>query len=186
MFYRIFGVLVVIILVVGSVFLSGQQQESAAPATVEGRGSDMGYAARQAQLIETGEDGKPLYTLTADVINQPPGTAVIDLTQLQMGFRDSTGNMWNGRADHGQVGQDTHRIELSGNVRVTGTLPGSEDAAEIVTQKLSVDTRAETVSTDQPVTLTWSGRAIEATGLVANLKDGAVHLQSNVHGTYLP
>jgi LPS export ABC transporter protein LptC len=56
----------------------------------------------------------------------------------------------------------------------------------IGTEQLSVDTRAETVETEDPVTLTTPKAKMTAKGLSTNLSDGLVHLKSNVHGTYFP
>ncbi len=186
MMYRLFIALVFIAVIGGSILLGGQQREAVSPTTIDEKAGDLGYAARQARLIETGADGHPLYTIDADLINEPPGTANVDMQQVRMGFRDTSGNEWTGRADRGVAGQDTGKVELSGNVRVSGLLPDSKDEANIRTEKLFVDTHAQVVTTQEAVTLTLSGREIKAQGLSADLKDRVVHLESNVHGTYTP
>jgi LPS export ABC transporter protein LptC len=186
MIYRVFIVVVFIAIIVGSVMLGGQQREAVSPTTVDERAGDLGYAARHAQLIETGADGHPLYTIDADLISEPPGTVNVQLQQVRMGFRDKSGNTWTGRADNGVVAQDTGKVELAGDVHVSGVLPGSKDRANITTDRLFVDTHAQLVTTDRPVTLALSGREIKATGLSADLNDRVVHLESDVHGTYSP
>lgn len=184
MMYRIFIVLVFIAIVTASVLLGGVQREAVSPTTIDEKAGDLGYAARKARIIETGTDGRPLYTIDADLINEPPKSTTILAQQVTVGMRDSAGNEWTSRAEHGELGQDTGQIELSGNVRVSGVLSGIDEQANMATEKLLVDTRAQTITTDQPVTLTLSGHEIKAKGLAANLKDGLVHLESNVHGTY--
>lgn len=186
MIYRVFVVVVFIGVIVGSILLGGQQRGSVSPITVDERAADLGYAARQAQLVETGADGHPLYTINAALINEPPGALNVEMQQVRMSFTDGSGNEWTGRADSGVASQDTGHVELSGNVQISGVLPDSRDDASITTDRLSVDTHAQTVQTRDPVTLTLSGREIKARGLSANLKDGVVHLESNVHGTYSP
>src|SRR5437879_4883882 len=71
MIYRLLAMLALVTLIVGVVVLSGAQRESAAPATV-GPLHDPGYAARRARLIQTGSDGRALYTLDAAQIQQQP------------------------------------------------------------------------------------------------------------------
>ena len=73
-----------------------------------------------------GADGHPLYTLDAALINKPPGTTEIQLQQVRLGFRDAPGISGRARADHGVAQQDTGsvgKVELSGNVQVTGVFP---------------------------------------------------------------
>lgn len=184
--YRAFIVLVFVVVIVGSVMLGGQQREPVSTTTVDEAAANLGYAARQARVVETGPDGHPLYTLDADLINEPPGTTNIQLQQVHIVFRDATGQEWQGRADNGTVGRDSGQVELLGDVQVSGLLPGSRAEANIRTEKLSVDTHTQTVTTQEPVTLAVPGGRIRSRGLSANLNDGVVHLETNVHGTYSP
>jgi len=185
MIFRIFTTLMLIAVVAGSMWLGGQQRETVVPVVVDGSSADLGYSARKAILVETGPDGLPIYVMNADVIHQRPADGV-DFEQVQMTFRDEEGRSWNARADHGELGQDSAQIELTGAVRVDGILPGTSDAAWLTTEKLDVDTRTEQVSTAEPVTLDWAGRQLKSRGLTANLKDRHLQLKSSVHGTFAP
>jgi LPS export ABC transporter protein LptC len=186
MMYRVFIVLVFVAVIIGSIMLGGQQREPVSTTTIDENAGDLGYAARQARVIETGPDGHPLYTIDADLINEPPGTANIQLQQMRMRFRDAAGHEWTGRADSGVSAQDTGKVELRGDVQVSGLLPGLPDEANISTDRLFVDTHAQTVTTDEPVTLVAGKATIRARGLSTNLNDGVVHLESSVHGTFSP
>jgi LPS export ABC transporter protein LptC len=183
MIYRIFAALVFLVVVVGSIVLGGQQGETTAPTTVEEPLRDPGYAARDAKLVQTGPDGHPLYTLNADVIRQQPDKDTVEMEQAKLGFYDTSGNLWTARGERGEVGQQSGKVELSGNVHVNGLLPGTQDPGEIRTQRLSFDTRTSIVNTRDPVTLTLPGQLIKARGMRATLKDGRVQLESAVHGT---
>jgi LPS export ABC transporter protein LptC len=189
MIYRAFIVLVFIAVIVGSVMLGGQQREAVSTTTVDNAAADLGYAARQARVIETGADGHPLYTLDAALIKKPPGTTEIQLQQVRLGFRDAAGHQWIGTAASGVAQQDAGSlgiVELSGDVQVSGVLPGTQTQVNISTDRLSVDTRTETVATQDPVTFTAPGAKMTAKGLSTSLTDGIVHLLSNVHATYSP
>ena len=185
MIYRLLAMLALVALIVGVVVLSGAQRESAAPATV-GPLHDPGYAARRARLIQTGSDGRALYTLDAAQIQQQPNQGTVDLQQVQLGFRDTSGTEWSARADRGQLTQESGVVQLEGGVRVVGSLPDTGEPAEISTERLSFDTQSQIVTTRDPVTLLVSGRALQAQGLIASLKERHVQLESAVHGSFLP
>ena len=186
MSYRIAAILAVLGLIVGVVLLSGPQRASVAPSAAGAPSRDLGYAASGARLVQTGADGQPLYTLDAAQISQLPDQSTVQLEKVQMGFRAADGGHWTARAQRGELGQSTGVVQLDGAVHVAGLLPGTDDQAEISTEHLSFDTRSEIVTTPDPVTLTVSGHALHARGLIAQLKEGRVQLESAVHGFYTP
>jgi lipopolysaccharide export system protein LptC len=186
MIYRLFAVLATLALIVGVVLLSGPQREPAVRTAVGASAHQPGYSATDARLVQTGPDGRPLYTLQATTISQQPGEDRVQLEHVQMGFRDTSGDQWTASADHGALGQDSGIVELDGNVHLAGVLPGTQDRAAISTSHLDFDTRAQIASTSAPVTLVMSGRTLSAQGLEASLKEGRVQLESAVHGSFLP
>lgn len=186
MSYRVAAVLAALALIVGVVLLSGPQREALAPSAAGAPSHDPGYGASDARLVQTGADGQPLYTLDAAQITQAADQSTVQLQKVQLGFRAANGDRWTAHAQRGELGQSTGVVQLEGNVQVTGLLPGTEDPAEISTESLSFDTRSQVVTTPEPVTLTISGHELHARGLVAQLKQGRVQLESAVHGSYLP
>lgn len=185
MIFRILAALLFIAIIVGSFWLGGEQRETTATTTVEASSAELGYSARNATLVETGADGLPVYTLNANVIRQHPGDGV-EFEEVQMSFRDNDGQTWKGRADHGELTTETGKVDLNGNVHVNGVLPGSTAMADLATEKLSVDTHENIISTAEPVTIVSPGRQLKSTGLVATLKENHLVLESNVHGTFIP
>jgi LPS export ABC transporter protein LptC len=180
--YRLFALLAVIAVIVGSLLLSRQQGVTPAALTVQGNGWDEGYSAQNARLVETGVDGLPLYTLNAATIRQLPNEDQVQLTQVQLSFRDPDGNPWTATADQGELEQGAGQVTLSGNVHVSGILAST--SAQITAPALSVDIHSDVVSTKYPVQMLWAGRRLSSTGLTANLKADRVHLESAVHGTF--
>ena len=123
MTYRVLGLMALLALI-AAVVLFSEPQRSPALATAVGRTAhDPGYSALNAQLVQTGPDGKPLYTLDAAQIREQPGSDTVMLDQVQMGFRDSSGGQWTARAQRGELGQETGVVQLEGDVHVVGTLP---------------------------------------------------------------
>ena len=186
MSYRLAALLALVALIVGLVLLAAPQPETVARTTAGQPLHDPGYSAMQARLVQTGNDGRPLYTLDAAQIQQEPNRGLVELQQVRLGFRDESGNQWTARAAHGEVAQEGGVVQLDGNVHVSGILPGTEEPAEITSEHLAVDVNAQVVTTQAPVTIVMSGRELAARGLVARLKERHVHLESAVHGAFLP
>lgn len=182
MIYRLFAILTIVAVIVASVLLSGQQGVTPAATTVQENSWDEGYSAQDARLVETGADGLPLYTLNAATIRQLPNEGQVQLTRVQMSFRDPDGDQWTATADQGELEQTEGQVQLSGNVHAAGTL--ASQPAQIITAALSVDIHSDIVSTREPVQMHWAGQQLNSTGLTANLKDDRVHLESAVHGTF--
>jgi LPS export ABC transporter protein LptC len=185
MIFRVLVALLFIAIIAGSFWLGGEQREATSATTVEPPSADLGYSARNAELVETGTDGLPMYTLNADVVRQHPSDGV-EFEQVQMSFRDANGQIWKGRADRGQLTTETGKVDLAGNVQVSGILPGSTEMANLTTDKLSVDTQESIITTAEPVALASTGRQLKSKGLVAMLKDHHLVLESNVRGTFTP
>jgi lipopolysaccharide export system protein LptC len=182
--YRLVAMLALLVLIVGIVLLSAPQREVSAPAAAGTPVHDPGYSAVQAHLVQTGADGLPVYTLDAAQIQQLPDQGKVELQQVRLGFRDVNGNEWTARSARGELEQASGVVELAGDVHVRGILPGTTETAQIISEHLAYDTRTQTVTTRDPVTLIMPGRELEATGLVANLKERRLQLESAVHGTF--
>jgi len=159
---------------------------------------DPGYAARDAEVIETGYDGRERYRLKAAVIRQQTESGVIDLEQLEMNYHRNTpatpgdtlpvgknaGEIWHLTSDHGLVREEGNDVELTGNVRVTGPPQGGVEPLSLTTEILRINTPTEFIETDAPVKLRWSGHEIDAVGMRADLKAGTLSLESDVNGHF--
>jgi lipopolysaccharide export system protein LptC len=161
-------------------------------------GPDPGYAARDAEVIETGYDGRERYRLNASVIRQQTETGVIELEQLHMNYHPDaqarvpgealvsapSGEMWHLTSDRGQVRADGDDVLLSGNVEVTGPAPAGGEPLTLTTSELRVNTPTQFIETEAPVTLRWSGHELIARGMEADLKAGTLRLESEVNGRF--
>ncbi|HEU4626039.1 MAG TPA: LPS export ABC transporter periplasmic protein LptC [Steroidobacteraceae bacterium] len=174
----------VLILVGGIYYFSGGTGVSQAPKAAQAPAEEPGYSARQAELIETGDDGRPVYTLVADRIREHPNDNRTQLDQPRMTFVASDGNTWHVQSRAGQIRDDGVNVILYGDVLVRGELPGSEAPAVIETSILTFDTKREIVTTHAPVTLDWNGRKLSGTGLTAKLPEHQVRLESRIHGSF--
>lgn len=160
-----------------------------------------GYEARDAEVIETGYDGRERYRLSAKVIRQQSETAAIELETLAMHYHPgaqarlpgegapasaptdakASDEIWHLTSDHGQVLADGDDVQLSGNVRVTGPAPGSGLPLVLTTSELRINTPTEFIETRAPVRVRMSGYELDAVGMQADLKAGSLRLESDVH-----
>jgi LPS export ABC transporter protein LptC len=181
---RILVVLAIVAVVIGVLFFA-QGPGSALTQPQASQPSEVpGYSARNAEVVETGADGRPVYTLNARVVRQRPNDARVQLDGPRMSFLSSDGTKWLVAARAGQIHQDGSNVDLFGDVTLDGTLSGTP--VSISTSIISLDTRTEIATTHAPVTFDSNGGKLGATGLVANLKDGTLSLESRVHGSFPP
>lgn len=177
---------VIVLLAIAWLALNGDARGPTVPATATVSVQTPGYSARDAVLIETGPDGAPMYRLHAAQIRELPASRVALLDQIEMQFREKDGQVWNGRADTARVIDQAARVDLKGDVALSGQLPGTVEPVRITTDRLSVDTHAAVVGTRDEVTIDWVGGQLHARGIVARLHEQRIRLQSQVHGHYAP
>ena len=185
MIYRIFAVLTVAAVIIGSLLLARQGRTPQA-ATVQRIDLGDGYSARDAQLIETGANGLPLYTVDAASIRQLPREDRVQLTQVRLAFQDPSGEHWSATAERGAIAHGTDQVQLAGDVQVSAALQGSRSPIQIRTHSLTFDSHTDQVSTADPVSLAWAGQTLNAIGLVVNLKAHRLQLESKVHAIVTP
>ena len=161
---------------------------------------DPGYAARDAEVIETGYDGRERYRLKASVIRQQTESGVINLENLEMNYHAgaqvtlpgeapapaaSADEVWHLTSDRGQVRADGDDVQLNGNVRVTGPAPGTGEPLTLTTDNMRINTPTQYIETKASVKLRWSGHELTARGMQADLKAGTLRLESDVNGHFL-
>jgi lipopolysaccharide export system protein LptC len=162
---------------------------------------DPGYAARDAQLIETGYDGRERYRLNARVIRQRTESGVIELEDLAMNYHVESGgklpggspsaavvsaDVWHLTSDRGEVRANGDDVELTGNVRIVGPAPGTGEPLSLSTENIRVNTPPQFIDNSAPVKHRGSGHELDARGMQADLKAGTLRLESDVNGHFYP
>jgi LPS export ABC transporter protein LptC len=177
--------LIAVMVLVSALYIFGRGGGTTdTPKAAEQPAEESGYAARNAEVIETGDDGRPMYTLIADRVRQHPNDNRVQLDQPRLTFVASDGNAWHAKARAGQIRDEGEHVILFGDVHVYGQLAGAEAPAVIDTSILAFDTKKEVVTTHAPVSLAWNGRKLSGTGLIAKLPDQQVTLESHIHGSF--
>jgi LPS export ABC transporter protein LptC len=146
---------------------------------------DPGFGAVHAHLIETGEDGLPLYRLDADRIEQPSPQGTIYLTNPHLDYQPEPGNHWTLTALHGEMPQDASSAELAGDVHAEGLPTGSESVMHIDSDQMHLDMTQQIATSASTVRVDWAGNRLNGHGMRADLKNDTLQLASKVHGVLL-
>lgn len=188
----------VIAVVAGAYFIGRAGRGNNGTDEAAGQTPDPGYAALDAEIIETGYDGRERYRLNAKTIRQKTETGVIELETLEMHYHPGAQpqvageirpaaadkEVWHLASDRGLVRADGDDVQLEGNVRVTGAVPDAGMPLSFTTTELRINTPTEFIETRAPVRFMLSGHEILAKGLTADLKAGTLRLESDVHGQF--
>lgn len=155
-----------------------------AAAATANANAEPGYTARDAELIETGEDGAPLYRLHAERIEQAHPAANIFLGQPRLNYRSDADTQWTLRAERGVLMAGTEQAQLYGAVHAAGS-DSLQRPLQVRTEQLAIDMRQQRVSSDAMVTIDWARLRLTARGLRINMMDGSLRLESQGHGQIL-
>lgn len=178
--------LVAIAMIIATVLLSRTSRAPDLTNNDSSSGQDPGYSARDAEIIETGDDGRPRYWLRAELIEQAPNDATITLSRPALRYLGEGSSSWRASALTGTVPPSRDLILLDGDVRLDGTLQDGGTPAHVETSHLAFDTVNEVASTQARVAIDWSGHRLSARGLRADLKGETLRLESKVNGRFLP
>jgi len=141
-----------------------------------------GFVALGAELIETGDDGRPLFRLDAERIAQPTPRGLIYLTDPMLQYQPAGGNPWVLTATRGQLPETAHTAELEGAVHAEGKPIGSNELMRIDTDMLHVDMTNQLATTLDPVRINWADRLLSGRGMRADLLNGRLALFTDVNG----
>ena len=159
----------------------GSNNSAATPAQTSA--PEPGFVALSAQIIETGDNGQPLYTLDAQRIAQPVPDGTIYLTSPVLHYEPAGATAWVLTAQQGQLPQSAQNADLSGMVDARGTPQGSQRMIHFMTSTLHVDMQKQLATTPAMVRIDWGGSLLSGHGMHADLKSGEVELFHAVNGT---
>jgi LPS export ABC transporter protein LptC len=185
MIWRIFIIAALVIVVVVSLINKQRRPVPDQPATPS-ETLQPGYFMKGARIVETGDDGLPLYRVDAREIRQRPFDGGIELEELSVAYHVPGANEWTVTAARGFVPPESRTLSLAGDVRVVGQPAADSQPAVIRTERLMLDTESNIASTRDRVDIEWGNRRLSTMGLVADLKAEKLQLESAVHGRFVP
>jgi LPS export ABC transporter protein LptC len=185
MLFRIFTLLTVIALVI----ITWIQSNPARPPAEDGRGRQSerpGYFLRNTVLTDYDAAGTPSVRIAAERIDQIDHGSEVALHNVHVDYQSPAGTAWVMVGDEAHVQPGGKVVDVTGNVRLEGTDPDRSGAAVIRTDALSYDVAESVASTKSDVRIDFAEHTLTARGLVANLKDRNIKLESKVSGRFHP
>jgi LPS export ABC transporter protein LptC len=184
MLFRIFTIFAVIVLAVGTWMISNPGRS---PNESASRPADSpGYYLKSAILTDYDAAGSPSVRIAAQRIDQIGHGNEVALVNVQIDYRAPNAQDWLMFGDIAHVDRGGTVVTMEGNVRLQGTDPEHPGTAVIRTDELSYDVPSGVASTRSDVHVEFERNTLNARGLVANLKERTVRLESRVNGRFRP
>ncbi len=177
MIARVVIILAIIGIIIGALFLGQGGPTSTVKPGTEATTEVPGYSARNAEVTQTGDDGRPEFTVISPLIRQQANDNRVQLDAPRITFTSEENGVWHAQARSGLIEADGASLELHGDVKMNGELSGSP--VTIDTSTISYDTKTQIARTPAFFTVNARGGTLNAKGLIANLKDSTLELESN-------
>ena len=179
MIARVVIILAIVGIIIGALILGEGGPSSVVKPASDTSSEVPGYSARNAEVTQTGEDGRPEFVVLSPLIRQQANDERVQLDAPRMTFVSPENGTWHAQSRSGLIRADGSSVDLHGDVKMEGMLSGSP--VVINTSTIAFDTRTEIARTPAFFTVDAKGGKLDATGLVANLKEGTLELESNPH-----
>jgi LPS export ABC transporter protein LptC len=185
MLFRIFTVIAVIALAVSTWILSSPNRHPAVSPEAE-QAEMPGYYLNNAVLTDYDETGAPAVRIHAERIDQIDHGPEVALYNVRFDYQAPNGQSWVMFGDVAHVEAGGKVLDVTGNVRLEGQTSEKSGTAVVHTDALSYDVPDAIASTQSDVRIDFGAHSLTARGLVANLKERTVRLESKVNGHFQP
>ncbi len=108
------------------------------------------------------------------------------LYNVRVDYQSPSGQSWVMLGDTGHVEPGGKIVDVAGNVRLTESLHRAGGPAVMHTDTLRYDVPNGIASTQSDVRIDFGPHALTARGLIANLKERTMRLESKVNGRFQP
>jgi LPS export ABC transporter protein LptC len=183
--FRLLSLIAVLALAISSWFLSPPGRMPGA-ATTAPRAASPGYYLKDGVLTEYDANGDPSVRIAAKRIDQVEHGDEVLLHDIRVDYQAPDGSQWVMLGDLAHVRPGGNIVDLSGNVEMQGSEHARIGAPIIRTDALSYDVSRSVASTDGEVRIDYLLHTLTARGLVANLREHTVKLESRVNGLFHP
>jgi LPS export ABC transporter protein LptC len=146
--------------------------------------ADLGYYLDDARLVGLDAEGRELYTLHAERIEQRASDGSVSLRNLTLDYAPASDTPWTAVADTGSIPAAADVIELEGNVRLRRNGPPDAEPLRIDTTQLELDVLGRIARTEATVDLVQGADTLTATGLEADLQGEKLKLGSRVRARF--
>ena len=187
MLFRVFTIIAVVALGISTWILTGparhaERQPNAKPTDLPG------YYLKNAVLTDFDIAGNPSVRIEAERIDQIAHGNEVALYNVRVNYQAPSGENWVMVGDVAHVQPGGKVIDVSGNVRLQGEAgaTGRETPAVMHTDTLRYDIPDGVATTKDDVRIDFAEHTLTARGLVANLKERTLRLESKVNGRFHP
>jgi LPS export ABC transporter protein LptC len=185
MLFRIFTVLAVTALAISTWILSSPAKRPH-PVSAAGKADLPGYYLKNTVLTDYDEAGAPTIRIEAERIDQVAHTPEVVLNNVRVNYLAQNGQNWVLFGDIAHVEPGGKAVNVSGNVRLQGESADHLPGAVVHTDALTYDVTNSVASTKSDVRIDFGAHTLTAHGLVANLKERTMRLESKVNGRFQP
>jgi lipopolysaccharide export system protein LptC len=185
MAFRIFTLLAVIALGISTWILSSPSHRPAQP-VAGAQASLPGYYLKNAVLTDYDASGAVSVRIHADRIDQIDHGPEVALYNVRVDYESPSGQAWVLFGDTGHVQPGGKIVDVAGNVRLEEQ--GTEHAGTAVlhTDTLRYNVEDAVATTQSDVRIDFGAHTLTARGLIANLKERTMRLESKVNGRFQP
>ncbi len=145
-----------------------------------------GYYLKNAVLTDYDVAGNPSIRIEAERIDQIAHSSEVALYNIRVAYQSPNGQNWIMVGDVAHVQPGGKVVDVTGNVRLQGDPAGGEMTAVVHTDTLSYNVPDAVASTKSDVRIDFAKHTITARGLIANLKERTIRLESKVNGHFQP
>jgi len=124
--------------------------------------------------------------IAARRIDQILHSEEVELHDIHVDYQSPEGATWVMVGDTAQVHPGGTVIDVAGNVELHGTDPNRSGAPVIRADTLSYDVTQAVASTSGDVRIDFLVHTLTARGLVANLREHTIRLESRINGRFQP
>jgi lipopolysaccharide export system protein LptC len=181
--FRFFTVLAVIALAVSTWILSSPAHRPVSTAAA-GAADLPGYYLKNATLTDFDAAGAPSLHMQAERIDQIDHGSEVTLSNVRVDYQTPRAQNWVLFGDFGHVEPGGKIIDVTGNVRLQGDSTAHAGTVIVHTDALTYDVPESIVSTKSEVRIEFGAHTLAARGLVANLKERTMRLESKVNGRF--
>jgi LPS export ABC transporter protein LptC len=186
MFFRVFTVLAAMALVI-IIWIQSSPAHRAATIKTTARIELPGYYLKNTVLTDFDAAGTPAIRVEAERIDQVAHGSEVLLSNVKVNYEAPGGQIWTLLGDTAHVEPGGKIVDVAGNVRLQGDpSPNDPTPAIMHADALSYDVTRAIASTKGDVRIEFGKQVETARGLIANLKDQTIRLESKVSGRFYP
>lgn len=156
--------------------------EPAAPRVGTASDQPPSYYLRDADVLQTNDEGRMLYRISAEYAEDRPEDQALVLSGVLFEYRDAEQIPWHARAARAVVWLERQMLELDAGVELVREPVEDGETAVVRMKRLVIDPVRYVARSDGDVTFMTGASTLTATGLEALLREDRLTLESNIRG----